>query len=85
MRASGQPKGMRKIVRKRIRRSAGAVNIAADIDAVIVVNTGDEAGVSRTVARSSHTVVQGARPAPDANDPTKETHDRRQEPQAPDA
>jgi hypothetical protein len=79
---------MRKIVSKRIRHSRGGVNIAADIDAVIAVNTGDDAAASRTVVRSSHTVVQSsgrARREPDANDPTKENHDRRQEPQAPDA
>lgn len=66
---------MRKVIRKRIRRSASGVNIAADIDAVIAINTGEDAKTSRTVVHSSHNVVQGTaadepdRSPPDPNDP----------------
>ncbi len=60
---------MHKVIRKRVRRSEGGVNIAADIDAVIAINTGEGSRVTRTEAHSSHTVVQGepaGRDAPDA-------------------
>ena len=50
---------MRRIIRKRVRRTVGGVNIAADLDAAIVVNTGEDATSSHTVVRSAHTVVQG--------------------------
>jgi hypothetical protein len=50
---------MHKVIRKRIRRSEGGLNIAVDVDAVIAVNTRGDAGVTRTEAHSSHTVVQG--------------------------
>jgi hypothetical protein len=71
---------MRKVIRKRIRHNDGGLNVAADIDAVIAVNTGADAATSHTVVRSSHTVVQGAGAArpdrnatpPDAHDPPKE-------------
>jgi hypothetical protein len=72
---------MRKTITKRIRHSDGGVNIAADIDAVIAINTGEDAKASRTEAHSSHVVVQGVAgrrsrprdPTADANDPPKET------------
>ncbi len=71
---------MHKVIRKRIRHDRDGVNIAADIDAVIAINTGQDAGVSQTTARSSHVVVQGAaarrskrEASPtDADDSTKE-------------
>lgn len=68
---------MRRVISKRIRHNKGGVNIAADIDAVIAINTGDDAKLSHTVAHSSHTVAQGARTEPDtsppdADDPPKE-------------
>jgi hypothetical protein len=50
---------MRRVIRKRVRRSAAGVNIAADVDAAIVINTGGDAAASQTVVRSIHTVVQG--------------------------
>lgn len=61
---------MRKIIRKQLRRSGGGVNIAADLDAVIAVNTGEDAEVSRTVVRSSHSVVQGSAGQRDQPDDT---------------
>jgi hypothetical protein len=51
---------MQRIIRKRIRHNRDGVNLAADIDAVIAINTGQDASVSQTTARSSHVVVQGA-------------------------
>ena len=75
-RSPGSNPGMRKVISRRIRHNEGGVNIAADIDAVIAVNTGADAGTSHTVVRSSHTVVQGAgtdRPEPDAR--TADAHD----------
>ena len=50
---------MRRVIRKRVRRSTGGINIAADVDAAIVINTGEDAASSHTVVRSTHTVVQG--------------------------
>lgn len=71
---------MRKIVHKQVRRTWGGVNVAADLDAVIAINTGDDAEASRTVVRSRHTVVQGGKTRPaapgaapfDPEDPPKE-------------
>lgn len=72
---------MHKVIRKRIRRDEDGVNIVADIDAVIAINTGGGAQHSQTVSHSSHVVAQSraARPsAPDgapaeSQDPPKET------------
>lgn len=70
---------MRKVIRKRIRRSASGVNVAADIDAVVAINTGEDAKTSRTVVHSSHNVVQSSAAddpdasPPDPNDPEKES------------
>ena len=50
---------MRKVIRRRIRRSGGGLNVVADVDAAIAINTGEDAKVSETVVRSSHSVVQG--------------------------
>jgi len=50
---------MRKVIRKRIRSSEGGVNLAADVDAAVAVNTGEDADVSRTVVRSHRSVQQG--------------------------
>jgi hypothetical protein len=71
---------MHKVIRKRIRLDENGVNIVADIDAVIAINTGGGKR-SQTVAHSSHNVAQGGaarRTAPDAapaesHDPPKET------------
>lgn len=72
---------MHKVIRKRVRRKDGGVNIAADIDAVIAINRAENARVTRTEAHSSHTVVQGetaGRDAPgapptEAPDPQEDT------------
>jgi hypothetical protein len=66
---------MRKVFRARLRRSEGTVNLAADVDAAIAVNTGDDARASRTVVRSSHSVKQGEagqrdHPEDSPNDPS---------------
>ena len=58
---------MHKVIRKRIRRNEDGVNVAADVDAVVAINTGADAMSSRTVVHSSHTVVQGA--AGDGSEP----------------
>lgn len=50
---------MRKVIRKRIRRSDDGVSVAADIDVVVAINTGKDAEASHTVVRSSHSVKQG--------------------------
>jgi hypothetical protein len=72
---------MRKVIRKRVRRNEGGVNLAADLDAAVAFNTGEDAARSRTVVRSTHTVVQGSagqrdqpRDSPsDPKGPSKET------------
>lgn len=64
---------MHKVIRKRIRQDKDGVNIAADIDAVIAINTGEDAKTSRTVVHSSKTVVQGA--AADHSDPDASPRD----------
>ena len=50
---------MHKVIRKRVRRTGGGLNVALDVDAVIAINTGEDARMTRTEAHSSHTVVQG--------------------------
>jgi hypothetical protein len=65
---------MRKVVRKRVRRNEGGINIAADLDATIAINTGEGPARSRTVVRSTHIVVQGSagerdRPRDSPSDP----------------
>ena len=50
---------MRKVIRKRIRRDEDGLSVAADLDAVVAINTGSDAKVSRTVVHSSHSVAQG--------------------------
>ena len=63
---------MHKVIRKRIRHHEDGVNVAADVDAVIAINTGADATSSRTVVHSSHSVVQGTgaqRSKPDASPP----------------
>lgn len=75
---------MHRVIRKRIRHNRDGVNIAADIDAVVAINTGADSNVSHAAARSSRVVVQGAsgrrtKPAAPA-DPTdsakEKPHDR---------
>jgi hypothetical protein len=71
---------MRKVIRKRIRSEKDGINVAADVDAVVSINTGEEAGFSHTTVRSSNRVVQGAaaeqdrseRPPDDQSDPPQE-------------
>ena len=71
---------MRRVIRKQVRRSEGGVNIAADLDAALAINTGEDAKVTRTVVRSSRSVVQGApgkrdrpgEPPSDSSGPSKE-------------
>jgi hypothetical protein len=60
---------MRKVFRKRVRHSEGGVNIAADIDAAVAVNTGKDGSTSHTVVRSTHHVAQGATGHRDRPDP----------------
>lgn len=76
---------MHKVIRKRVRHNRDGVNIAADIDAVIAINTGANPARSHASARSSHVVAQGASrraatpeaPPPDPTEPVKEKpHDR---------
>jgi hypothetical protein len=50
---------MHKVIRKRIRRSDGGIDVAIDLDAVIAINRGRDAQVTRTETHSRHTTVQG--------------------------
>lgn len=60
---------MRKVIRKRIRRQEGGVNVAADVDATVAITTGK--GQRNSVRSSSRsTVVQ--RPAGKNPDPKEE-------------
>jgi hypothetical protein len=63
---------MRRVIRKHIRHREDGINVAADVDAVISINTGG--GVTHTQARSTHSVVQGnagKRDHPDKPTPPK--------------
>jgi hypothetical protein len=60
-----------KVLRKRLRRQIGGVNVAADISAV-VAGTVDEAGVTTTRSASRVHVVQRS---PSADETTRESPD----------
>jgi hypothetical protein len=66
---------MRKVIRKRIRRDEEGLNLAADLDVAIAVTTGEDAQASRTVVRSSHSVVQGGAGQRDQPEPTQTDHE----------
>jgi hypothetical protein len=78
-REPGISQAVHRVIRKRIRINDDAVNLVADIDAVISINTGGGDAPS-PVVRSSQSFVQGnagARDQPetspsDSNGPTKE-------------
>jgi hypothetical protein len=64
---------MRKVIRKTVRRSGDGLDLVADVDAVIAINT-QRGGVSRTEAHSSHSVVQGGAGERDQPDEPSEKH-----------
>jgi hypothetical protein len=49
---------VRKVIRRRIRRQEGGVNVAADVDAVVSINTGESGQTSSTRVRSRRRIVQ---------------------------
>ena len=49
---------VRKIIRRRIRSQEGGVNVAADVDAVVSVNTGEPGQTTSTRVRSRRRIVQ---------------------------
>jgi hypothetical protein len=71
-----QPKGglpvVKKVFKRRIRRQQDGVNVAADIDAVVSVNTGESGRTSITRSRSRSRIVQRSgskKPANGTKDP----------------
>jgi hypothetical protein len=54
---------MRKVVRKRVRRQEKGVNVAADVDAVIAINTGE--GEHQHVSAKSRRTVRQPEPEDD--------------------
>jgi hypothetical protein len=66
---------MRRVIRKRVRRRENGVNVAADIDAVVAINTGSgkRQGVS---VKSEHRVVQDSRATPASSSETKEPEEK---------
>jgi len=50
---------MRRVIRKHIRRDGPGVNIAADVDAVVAVNSGTPGQTTTTRSKSTQHVVQG--------------------------
>ena len=53
---------MFRVIRKRVRRQKGGVNLAADVDAAVAVNRGASER-QRVSVRSRHTIVQRSRRA----------------------
>ena len=49
---------VRKVIRRRIRHEEGGVNVAADVDAVVSINTGESGQTSSTRVRSRRRIVQ---------------------------
>lgn len=65
---------MRKVISRRIRRSGGGLNLAADVDAVIVVNDGSSTS-TEAEAHSTRRIVQP--PAAEAHDGRRDyVHDK---------
>jgi hypothetical protein len=60
--------GFRRNIRRTIRKQSEGINLTADIDAAIAVNTGGDgtATVSRSVHRTAISQAQRGRPAADA-------------------
>jgi hypothetical protein len=49
---------MFRIIRERVRRQKGGVNVVADVDAVVAANTGSSGRRQRVKVRNRHSVVQ---------------------------
>jgi hypothetical protein len=49
---------VRKVIRKRIRRNQGGVQLNADVDGVIAANVGEKGSRSRVRSRSRSRIVQ---------------------------
>jgi CMP-2-keto-3-deoxyoctulosonic acid synthetase len=63
---------VRKVFKRRIRREQDGLNVAADIDAVVSVNTGESGQTSVTRSRSRSRIVQRSgseKPANGTKDP----------------
>jgi hypothetical protein len=67
---------MRRVIRKQIRRQEPGINIAADVDAVVAVNSGTPGQTTTTRSKSTRQVVQGPpadpKPAEDDRKPRSE-------------
>jgi hypothetical protein len=65
---------------KRIRLDEDAINLAADIDAVVAINRGAPGATNRVESASSVTVVQDSRRHPDAGEePNRRSADDRRD------
>lgn len=69
---------MRKVIRKRIRKKVGGIDLAAEVNAVVSSNVGEEGSVSRVSSRSR--ITQGAGEAGEANPPGGDDPDHRTKP-----
>ena len=49
---------MFRVIRKRVRREKGGVNLVADVDATVAANTGSSGERQRVKVRNRHSVVQ---------------------------
>ncbi len=62
---------MRKVIRKKVRHTGDGLRLAADLNAAVSLNTGEDGQHTRTVVRSSTNVTQGDESAPPSQDPSR--------------
>ena len=72
--AAGNSVDMRRVIKKNIRRQEPGVNVAADVDAVIAVNSGKPGQTTTASSKRTQHVVQDSRAHRDApeDDPKPE-------------
>lgn len=59
---------VRKVIRKRIRRNQGGIQVNADVDGVIAANVGEEGSRQRVRSRSRQRIVQRTDQPPSQDD-----------------
>jgi hypothetical protein len=65
----GERMKVRKVIRKRIRRNQGGVQVNADVDGVIAANVGEKGSRSRVRSRSRSRIVQRTGQPPSVQEP----------------
>ncbi|MFL5819665.1 MAG: hypothetical protein ACJ76S_03150 [Solirubrobacteraceae bacterium] len=70
---------MLRVIRRRVRRQKGGVNLVADVDAAVAANTGSSGQRQRVKVRNRHSVVQRSSRAR-RDDPAEPRAEQKEEP-----